>query len=80
MSLREQIVCEMERLPEAELQYVSDRLAFLEFKARRKTVPVELPDSATLAALYFEFADEDRLLADEGMAEYATFLATEDSR
>ena len=61
MSLREQLVCEIERLPEAELQYISDCLAFLKFRARRHRVPSVPPDSASVAALYAEFAAEDQL-------------------
>ena len=35
-------------------------------------------DDAQLSALYAEFAHEDRMLAEAGMAEYAQQLAAED--
>jgi hypothetical protein len=37
-------------------------------------------DEEQLAALYSEFADEDRNLAEEGMADYAEDLVEEDVR
>jgi hypothetical protein len=37
-------------------------------------------DPAKMAALYAEFAEEDRTLANEGMADYDAGLASEDSR
>jgi hypothetical protein len=79
MSLKEQVVREVERLPEAELQHIADYLAFLKFQARRRRVPSRLPDTASLATLYAEFAEEDRVLAEEGMAEYVHSLAAEDA-
>jgi hypothetical protein len=36
-------------------------------------------DEAQLAALYSEFADEDRMLAEEGISDYAKGLAKEDT-
>ena len=80
MSLKEQIVRDVQLLPEAELQHIADYLAFLKFQARRKRVPARLPDTVSLAALYAEFAEEDRALAEEGMVEYAKSLAAEDAR
>ncbi len=80
MSLKEQIVREVEHLPETELQHVADYLAFLKFRARRRKAPAQLPDAASLATLYAEFADEDQALAEERMADYAQALAVEDVR
>jgi hypothetical protein len=37
-------------------------------------------DEAQLAALYAEFANEDRELAEEGMADYADGLWKEDAQ
>jgi hypothetical protein len=37
-------------------------------------------DEAQLATLYAEFAEEDREMAEEGIADYATALAEEDLR
>ncbi len=78
MSLKEKVVQELERLPESELKQVADYVAFLKFRSRRRRIPV--PEETSLAALYAEFAEEDRELAEEGLAEYAHALATEDAR
>jgi hypothetical protein len=79
MSLKERVVREVEHLPEAELQYVADYLDFLKYQAYRKRVPARVSESSSLAALYAEFADEDRALADEGIEEYVLSLAAEDA-
>ncbi len=78
MSLKEQVVQELDRLPEPELKQVADYLAFLKFRARRRRTVA--PDEASLAALYAEFDEEDRRLAEEGMDEYALALADEDAK
>jgi len=36
-------------------------------------------DDAAMAALYAEFATEDRVLAEDGLADYAAGLAREDA-
>ena len=77
MSIKEQVVEELKALSEDELKEVSAYLAFLKFRARR-TVPTF--DEGQLAALYAEFADEDRNLAEEGMADYDEGLMEEDVR
>ena len=79
MSLKEQVLREVECLPDAELQLIADYLAFLKFQDRRKRVAAQLPNVVSLATLYAEFADEDRALAEEGMAEYVHSLAAEDA-
>lgn len=76
MSIKEQVVEELKTLNEAELREVADYLSFLKFRARR--TPPSF-DESQLAALYAEFADEDRALAEEGMAGYAEGLAREDA-
>lgn len=78
MSLKEQVLQELDRLPELELKQVADYLAFLKFRARRTSTTA--PDEASLAALYAELAEEDRRLAEEGMDEYALALADEDAK
>jgi hypothetical protein len=77
MSIEEQVVKELKTLSEAELKEVAGYLAFLKHRARYKTPTL---DETHLAALYAEFADEDRHLAEEGMAEYAEGLVEEDGR
>ena len=77
MSIKEQVVEELKTLSEAELLEVAEYLAFLRFRARHAAPAF---DEAQLAALYAEFADEDRSLAEEGMADYAEGLMEEDVR
>jgi hypothetical protein len=77
MSVRADIVQALEGLNDDEIQQVSEYVAFLRFRSRfeaHRTL-----DPAMFAGLYAEFADEDRELADEGLAEYNEHLITEDS-
>ncbi|MBA2340484.1 MAG: hypothetical protein H0V88_08825 [Pyrinomonadaceae bacterium] len=78
MTIKEQVAEDLETLNEAELKQVAEYLAFLKFRSRSKPVPQF--DETQLAALYAEFADEDRVLADEGLSEYAENLENEDTR
>jgi hypothetical protein len=77
LSIKEQVVEELKTLTEAELLEVAEYLAFLRFRARHAAPEF---DQAQVAALYAEFADEDRNLAEEGMANYAESLLEEDVR
>jgi len=77
MSLRELVTQEINALGELELQQVAEYMSFLKFQARRKAKPSL--DETELAALYAEFAEEDRALAESGMADYANGLAAEDT-
>ena len=76
MSLKDQVTHELEGLSEADLGAVADFLAFLKFRARIHSSVVV--DEVQLETLYAEFADEDRELAEAGIADYATALADED--
>jgi hypothetical protein len=78
MSIKEQVAHELDKLSEAELKQVAEYVAFLKFQAWVKQIP--LLDETQLEALYKEFAEEDRRLAEEGMSDYAEGLAREDSR
>jgi len=78
MTVREQVVNALDSLTEAELRQVSEFLAFLRYRARRQVA--ESWNVSQAAALYAEFSEEDRQMAEEGMAEYAELLATEDTR
>jgi hypothetical protein len=68
MSIKEQVVQKLDSLSESELKQVADYVAFLKFQARIK--PLSELNEKQLAALYAEFADEDRELAEEGMSDY----------
>ena len=76
MSIKEQVTQDLESLNEAELEQVAEFLDFLRFRARIKAT--EIVDEPRLAALYAEFADEDREMAEEGMVDYAKGLVEED--
>ena len=78
MLIKEQVVQELDGLSEAELKRVAEYVAFLRFRTRIK--PMSTLDESQLAALYGEFADEDRKLAEEGMSDYAESLAQEDAQ
>lgn len=75
-STREQVITRLAELSEAQLQTVAEFLAFLKFHERRQSA--SLFDEAELAALYGEFADEDRAMAEAGLAEYAAQIGRED--
>ena len=76
MTMMEKVVEELSSLSDAELEQVAEYLAFLKFRARYH-VPVVM-DESHVAALYAQFADEDRQLAEEGMQDYYTALQRED--
>ncbi len=77
ISTKEKVVTSLAELSDSQLQTVAEFLEFLKFRERRK---VETPiDDAELEALYAEFADEDRELAESGLTEYAANLEREDT-
>lgn len=76
MSTKEQVIEEIETLSEAEVKAVAEYLAFLKYRSHSKPPAI---DESQLEALYTEFAEEDRDLAEEGMAGYAEGLAKEDA-
>jgi len=78
MSIEAKVTQELESLSEAELEQVAEYLSFLKFRSRVKARPSL--DETQIAALYAEFAEEDRELAEEGMSDYAEGLAKEDPR
>ena len=69
---------ELETLGERELQEVAEYVAFSKFRSR--FMPLLLVNEDQIAALYREFSEEDRQLAEEGMADYADSLAKEDEQ
>jgi hypothetical protein len=77
ISTKERVVTNLSDLNEAQLQKVAEYLEFLKFREVRKNV-LEL-DGPALEALYAEFADEDRELAEAGMQDFDANLALEDT-
>ena len=77
ISTREKVVTNLSDLTEIQLRQVAEYLEFLKFRERqRKALQF---DDTELAALYAEFADEDRKLAEADLAEYAANLEREDA-
>ncbi len=69
-------ISDLDQLTRKQLQQVADFVAFLKFRnqGHRRVIL----DPTHLAALFTEFADEDRVLAEAGMSEYAAMLHQED--
>lgn len=76
ISTKEQVLTTLADFNEAQLKQVAEYLEFLKFRQRQIEPNI---DETELAALYAEFADEDRELAENGLAEYAHNLKREDS-
>ena len=69
----EELLKSFELLPEPEKHQVASEIL------RRAYASTTELDDAQLAALYAEFAETDRKLAEEGIGEYAKGLASEDA-
>ena len=78
MTLKEEIVCELDRFEEKDLKKVAGYLSFLKHHSRWNDRR-DLSDDE-LASLYKEFAEEDRILAEEGMDDFARALKVEDNQ
>lgn len=76
LTIKGQVREEIETSDEVEIKALAEYLAFLRFRAQNKTHEA---DESQLAALYAEFAAEDRSLAEEGMEDYAEGVLKEDS-
>ena len=74
--IKKDLVEELEMLGERELQELAEYVAFLKFRSR--SILLREVNEDQIAALYREFSEEDRKLAEEGMADYANSLAKED--
>jgi hypothetical protein len=76
LTIKEQILKELEDLNEGELQKVNHFITSLKINA--KFWQTKQKDLTKIAELYQEFAEEDRLLAETGMVEYQELLTKED--
>jgi hypothetical protein len=74
-AIKDLIQQELEKLDLEQLKQVFEFIAFLKFCARLATIPAI--DETNLAALYGEFSEEDRQLAELGISEYAELLKHE---
>jgi hypothetical protein len=77
MTLREQVARDLGSLSDTDLEQVAEYVSFLKFRSRRKKTNI---DEEQLAALYAEFADEDRELSESGLEDYAQSLSEEDAK
>lgn len=75
--VREDVIQTIQTLNDTQLNEVAEYLAFLKFRSRRSSRPSL--DTKQVAALYAEFADEDRKLAEQGISDYNDGLITEDA-
>jgi outer membrane protein assembly factor BamD (BamD/ComL family) len=75
LPLKELLRQEIENLNEEQLKQLSDFIAFLKFRSRNANWQI---DKNQIAAIYSEFAEEDRQLAEEGLDEYTELLKQED--
>jgi hypothetical protein len=76
LSVKEQVTRALDGLSESELRQVSEFVAFLKF--RTQIARASAADPAELARLYAEGAEEDRRLAEDGIADYRGLLQAED--
>ncbi|MEH2037540.1 MULTISPECIES: hypothetical protein [unclassified Nostoc] len=75
VALKDFLGQELDKLNEEQLKQVSDFIAFLKFRSKNISWQI---DKNQIAALYTEFAQEDRQLAEAGLDEYAELLTQED--
>lgn len=73
---KEHLAQEIDDLDAQQLNEIADFIAFIKFKARYPHLSLT---ESQLSALYAEFADEDKQLAEEGTAEYTDSLKEEDA-
>lgn len=76
MTVREQVVHELDALGDRELEYAARLIDAL--RARPSEAPSPSFDPAVYGPLYQEYAAEDRALAEQGMADYTRGLEVED--
>ncbi len=76
MTIKERINQELNQFTEDQLREVANFIAFIKFRSRLTNLPQSNPSQ--IANLYSQFAEEDRLLAEEGISEYAELLQQED--
>jgi len=78
ITVKEQVVKQLDTLSEVGLQNVANYIAYLKFQERFNLRPRF--DEAQLADLYAEFANEDQELAEAGMNDYVAALTREDAQ
>lgn len=76
MTVREQVVLDLEALNAGELEYAARLIGSLRSRPSGARAPSF--DPAVYGPLYREFEAEDRKLAEDGMADYEKGLRAED--
>ena len=76
MTGKDHVLLELEGLSDRELEFVASIAASL--RTRPAEAPLPSFDPTVYGPLYQEFADEDRALAEQGLADYARGLRAED--
>ncbi len=77
MFIKEKVINDLDSLCDADIGRVAEYINFLKFRDRLKIFPVI--DETKMAALYAEFADEDKDLAEAGIPDFAEGLKKEDA-
>ena len=77
MSIIEQIVQELNDLSQIELEAMAQYLAFIKYQSKVKSTAAT--GETKMAALYAEFGEEDRELAEVDISDYAGALMEEDT-
>jgi len=78
VEVKETIIRELDNLPPEKMWEVLDFVRFLTVRFEGR--PALVYDEQTLAQLYAESEEEDRMLAEAGMADYALGLEDEDTQ
>jgi hypothetical protein len=78
MTVKEYLLKELDGLDEKQLHEIEEYIRFIKFRSR--FIPSPAFDERQISRIYAESAEEDRQLAEEGMADYANSLAKEDKR
>lgn len=76
MTGKDHVLLELEGLSDSELEYVASIAASLRTRPAGALLPSF--DPAVYGPRYQEFADEDRALAEQGLADYVQGLRAED--
>jgi hypothetical protein len=76
VTIKERLIHELDELKETDLEKVVEYIKFL--KVKHIFMPLRNIEEKDYASLYTEFEEEDKMLAEEGMAEYSNQLEKED--
>jgi hypothetical protein len=74
---KESIKRDIDHFNDKQLQQVAEFIAFIKFQTRFTQTKLDVNQ---FASLYQEFAEEDRVLAETGVSEYASLLINEDAK